>query len=91
MGGQQGIARDLGSHLAIAQDEMRQDGEHRFARGALDPPDGEPTQTDTGIMRVARETPTAATGRLVGELKAKGEEEGEHNSRKALPSPSSCK
>jgi len=28
MGGQEGIARDLGSYLAIAQDEVRQHGEH---------------------------------------------------------------
>ena len=28
MGGQQGITGHLRAHLAIAQDEMRQDGEH---------------------------------------------------------------
>jgi hypothetical protein len=33
--GQQGIAGDLRSHLAIAQDEMWEDGEHRFACRAL--------------------------------------------------------
>jgi hypothetical protein len=55
MSGQKGIARDLGSYLAIAQDKMRQDGEDSFARGALDPPDGDATQADTGIMRVARQ------------------------------------
>jgi hypothetical protein len=38
--GQQGIAGHLGAHLAIAQDEVRQDGEHGFARRTLDPPDG---------------------------------------------------
>ena len=63
-------------HLRIAQDEVRQDREHRATRGALDPPDGEPTQPDTGIMGVVGETPAATTGRLVGELKANGEEEG---------------
>ena len=77
MGGQQGIAGDLRAHLAIAQDEVRQDGEHRFARRALDTPDGEPTQTDTDIMGVAGQAPAAATGRLVCELKAKGQDEGE--------------
>ena len=41
------------------------------------PPDGDPTQADTDIMRVARQAPAAATGRLVCELKAKGQEEGE--------------
>ena len=48
MGGQQGIAGDLRAHLAIAQDEVRQDGEHRFTRRALDPPDGDPTQHGGG-------------------------------------------
>jgi hypothetical protein len=38
MGGHQGIASNLGPHLAIAQDEMRQDREYRFARRALDAP-----------------------------------------------------
>ena len=65
VGGQQGIAGHLGSHLAVAQDEMRQDGEHRFARGALDAPDGETAQADTGIMGVARQAPAAAAGGLV--------------------------
>src|SRR5215471_2035328 len=56
-----------------------------FARGALDPPDGDATQADTGIMRVARQAPTAVTGRLVEELKAEGEEEHEHAFNKGLP------
>src|SRR5215813_371119 len=85
MGRQQGIARDLRSHLAIAQDEMGQDGEHRTTRGALDPPDGDSTQTDTHIMRVARQAPTAVTGRLVDELKAKRQHEGENTLEKRLP------
>src|SRR6266852_2910204 len=59
----------------LIYNEVRQDREHRATRGALDPPDGEPTQPDTGIMGVAGETPAATTGRLVGELKANGEEE----------------
>ena len=84
MGGQQGIAGHLRAHLAIAQDEVRQDREHRFARGALDTPDGEPTQADTGIMGVARQAPAAATGGLVGELKAEGEEKGEDEFDKRL-------
>ena len=41
-----------------------------FARGALDPPDGDATQADTGIMRVARQAPTSAAGGLVFQLKA---------------------
>src|SRR2546422_4209252 len=31
-----------------------QDREHRFTCGALDTPDGEPTQADTGVMGVTR-------------------------------------
>jgi hypothetical protein len=37
---QQGIAGHLWAHLAIAQDKMRQHGEHRFAHRTLDAPDG---------------------------------------------------
>jgi hypothetical protein len=50
---------------------------NRFAPRALEPPDGEPTQADTGIVRVARQAPTLAAAGLVEELKAKGGEEGE--------------
>ena len=83
--GQQGIASHLRSHLAIAQDEMREDREHRFARGALDTPDSDPTQTDTNVMRVARQAPAPATGCLVGELKAKRQHEGKDTLEKRLP------
>jgi hypothetical protein len=84
MAGHQRIASDLGSHLAIAQDEMRQDGEHGFARRALDAPDGDPAQADAHVMRVAGQAPAAATGRLMLELKAKGEEKGEDELDKRL-------
>ena len=84
MRGQQGITGNIRTHLTIAQDEVRQDREHRATRGALDTPDGEPTQPDTGIMGVAGETPAAATGRLVCELKAEGEEESAHEFHKGL-------
>jgi hypothetical protein len=57
MGGQERITGHLRAHLAIAQDEVRQDREHGATRGALHPPDGETTQPDTGIMGVACETP----------------------------------
>src|SRR5262245_35226087 len=57
---------------------MRQDCEHGFARGTLDTPDGEAAQADTGIMGVARQAPTAATGRLVCQLQAKSQEKDEH-------------
>ena len=76
MGGQQGIAGHLWAHRAVAQDEMWQDREHRTTRGALDPPDGDSTKTDTDIMRVARETSTPTTGRFVFQLKAEGHDEG---------------
>src|SRR5215468_5229820 len=45
-------------------------------------------------MRVACETPAAATGRLVGELKAEGEEESAHKFHKGLAiakQPSVCR
>jgi hypothetical protein len=55
-----------------------------FTPRALDAPDGDATQTDTDIMRVAGETPAPATGRLVYELKAEGEEESAHEFDKRL-------
>ena len=58
--GEQGIAGHVRPHRAVAQDEVRQDGEHRFAGGALDAPDGETTQADPRIMGVARQAPAAA-------------------------------
>ena len=84
MRGQQGIAGHLRSHLAIAQDEVRQDREHRFARRTLDTPDGDPTQADAHIMGVARQAPASATGRLMCELKAEGQDEGQHTFEKRL-------
>src|SRR6476659_8237444 len=80
----QGLASHLRAHLTIAQDEVREDREDRTTRRALDAPDGHPAQTDACIMRVARQAPAAATGRLVGELKAKGEEKGEHKLKECL-------
>ena len=56
---------------------MRQDGEHGFACGALDPPDGETTQADTGIVGVTGQAPALAAAGLVYELKAEREDEGE--------------
>ena|SRR2546430_4064882 len=82
MDGQERITGHLRSQRAVTQDEMRQDGEHGFARGALDTPDGETTQADTGIVGVARQTPTRAAAGLVGELKAESEEKREHEFNK---------
>src|SRR5262245_63278174 len=85
MGGQQHITGHLRSHLAIAQDEVGEDRAHGAARGALDPPDGDPTQADAHIMRVAGQTPSPITGRLVLELKTKGQDEGEDTFEERLP------
>ena len=81
---QQGIAGHLWTHLAVTQDEMRQDGEHGFARRALDTPDSDPAQADTDIMGVAGQAPAAATARLMGELKAQGQEESHNEFDKRL-------
>ena len=76
--GQQGIAGDPRSHLAIAQDDMWEDGAHRCACRALETPDRDATQTDTPIMRMTRPALSPITGRLVWELQAEDQEEGEH-------------
>ena len=75
MGGNQGIAGHGWLHRSVAQDEVRQDGEYRLAGGALDAPEGKTAQADSGVMRVARQASAPATGRLVGELKPKREDE----------------
>ena len=84
MGGQHGVAGHLRLHLAIGQDEMREDREHRVARGALETPNGDPTKPDPHVMRVARQAPSRATGCLVFELKAEGEEKRDHELEKRL-------
>src|SRR4029450_13439195 len=61
-----------------------EDREDRATRGALDPPDGHPTQTDAHIMRMARQAPTSLTPRLVFELKAQGQEKSHHQFHKGL-------
>ena len=57
---------------------MREDREDGSARGALEAPDGEPTQPDTGIVGVAGQAPALAATGLVEELKAEGEKEREY-------------
>src|SRR4029434_6682898 len=84
VGRQQGIAGHVRSHLTIAQDEVGQDCEHRSACGALDPPDGETTQPETGIVGVAGQAPALAAAGLVYELKAESEEKREHELDKRL-------
>jgi hypothetical protein len=82
---QQGIAGDFRSHLTIAQDEVGENREHGSACRALEPPDRDPTQPNARIMGVTREAPTTATGGLVEELKAQGQEKGEDAFDKRLP------
>src|SRR4029453_3029213 len=78
----QGI-RSLKPGLLI-YNEVRQDGEHRATPGALDPPDGDPTEPDTEVVRMAGQAPTSLTSRLMCELKAEGEEESAHAFHKGL-------
>ena len=62
MGRQQGIAGHVSAPLAVAQDAMGRDGEHRFARGALETPERHPTQADPDVRRGVRQAPATATG-----------------------------
>jgi hypothetical protein len=57
---------------------------NRFARRALYPPDRDATQADTGVMGVPRQAPPATTGRLVLQLKAEGQDEGEDTFEECL-------
>jgi hypothetical protein len=81
---QQSLAGDLRGQRAIAQDEVGEDREHGSTCGALDAPDGDATETDTEVMRVTRQAPSAATGRLVFQLEAHGQDEGEDTFEKRL-------
>ena len=51
---------------------MGQHGEYRFARCALDAPDGETTQAETGIMGVACHVATLTAAGFVEELELDG-------------------
>ena len=84
MGGSQGITGTIRTHLTIAQNEVRQDREHRFTGRALDPPEGETTQPDTGIVGMAGQAPALAAAGLVEELKAESEEKRAHELDKRL-------
>ncbi len=63
---------------------MGQDREYRCARRALDTPDGDAIEPETEVMRVACHTPSAATGGLVFQLKADGQDESHHQFDKRL-------
>ena len=82
---QQRITGYLWLHLAVAQDEVRQDREHRFARRTLDTPDSETTQADMGVMGVARQASAPATDGFVLQLKAEDLDEGEDTFEERLP------
>jgi hypothetical protein len=84
VGRQQGIAGHFRSHRAITQDEVGEDREHRSACGALDTPNGETTQPETGIVGVAGQAPALAAADLVEELKAESKEKREHALDKRL-------
>src|SRR6266446_4011484 len=84
MGGQQGITGNIRPHRAITQDEVRQDREHRLTCGALDTPDGETPQPETGIVGVAGQAPALAAAGLVAELKAEREDKREDELDKRL-------
>jgi hypothetical protein len=75
MSGQQGIAGRFRPHSTVAQDKMRQNREDRPASGALNAPDGEAAETNTGIMGVASQRAAAITGRFVVELETQREDE----------------
>src|SRR5215470_1467167 len=85
VGGQESIARDFRVYLAIAQDEMRQHGEHRLTCRALNASDSDPTQTDADIRGVVRQAPASITDSLVLQLETEGQEEGEDTHEKRLP------
>src|SRR5262249_4176044 len=84
IGGQERITSHLRAHLAIAQDEVGQDSEHRMTRRALETPDGHATQAHSEIMRVARQRSATTTHRLVFELKAEGQDACDHAFDKRL-------
>ena len=84
MSGQQGISGRLGSHRAVPQDAMGQHGKHGLTIRALNAPDGETTQPDTGIVGVAGQAPALAAAGLVEELKAEREEKRAHELDKRL-------
>jgi hypothetical protein len=60
----EGVPGHLRSHLAIAQDEMREDCAYRFARRTLDTPDGDAIEPYSDVMRVSGEGPFPAAGPL---------------------------
>jgi hypothetical protein len=72
MGREEDMMGYLRGHRAIAQDAVREDREHRSARRALKPPDGDATETDAEVMGMTRQASSTATCCLVLQLKAYG-------------------
>ena len=58
MGGPEPITGHVRTPVAIAQDDVGEHRDYRFPRGALEAPNGEPTQPDTRLMRMACQTPS---------------------------------
>jgi hypothetical protein len=84
MHGQHSVAGYIRMHLAIAQDEVGEDHKHCSTPGALETPDRDAAQTGPHIMQMTRQASSPITGRLVLELEAEGQEEGEHIFNKRL-------
>jgi hypothetical protein len=77
VGSDQGLPGYIGTHTAIAQDEVGQHRKDSLARGTLNAPEGEAAEANPSIMGMAGETAAAVTGRFVAELKADGEDKGQ--------------
>jgi hypothetical protein len=77
VGGEQGLPRYIGTHTAIAQDEVGQHRKDSLARGTLHAPEGETAEANPSIMGVAGKTAAAATRAFVTELEAKSKEKGQ--------------
>jgi hypothetical protein len=77
MGSDEGLAGDIGSHLAITQEQLGKHGKDGAASGALHTPEGETAEANTSIMGVASQSTAAVTARFRVELKAQREDEGQ--------------
>jgi hypothetical protein len=64
--------------------EVREHGEHRMTRRALETPDGHPAQAHSEIVRVARQVSATTTYRFVFQLKAEGQDACDHAFDKRL-------
>jgi hypothetical protein len=78
VGGQPRGAGDIRRQLAIAPDDVGEDGTHRAPPRALETPERDAASTDPYIVGPTRQASSPTTGRLMLELEAEGEEEGAH-------------